>query len=70
MLKKIPDFNNQQKGKGRSRMLALWPLDLSHVTRIARVVKVSNHKVPHSSNLKRLTPKHILQRSPIVPAQV
>ena len=37
----IFSFNNQQKGKGRSRMLASRPSDL------ARVAKVSDH-----SNLK------------------
>ena len=70
MLKKILDFNNQRKGKGRSRMLASQPLDLSRVTRIAREAKVSNHKVSHHSNLKILTPKHMLQRLSIVFAQV
>ena len=46
-------------------MLALRPLDLSPVARIARVVKVSDH-----SKLKVLTPKEMLQRLPIALAQV
>ena len=65
IVKKILNFNNQQKVKGHPHMLALRPLDLSLVARIARVVKVSDH-----SKLKILTPKEMLQRLPIALAQV
>ena len=59
IVEKILNFNNQQKGKGCSRMLASRPSDL------ARVAKVSDH-----SNLKILSPKQMLQRLPIALAQV
>ena len=39
IVKKTLNFNNQQKGKGRSRMLALRPSDLA---RIDHVAKISN----------------------------
>ena len=60
MLKKILDFNKQQKGKGLS-------LD---IVRLARVAQVSNNKVSDHSNLKILTPKQMLQRLPTALAQV
>ena len=59
IVKKILNFNNQQKGKRRSRMLASRPSDLAHV---ARIVKVFDRKVSDHSNLKTLTPKQMLQR--------
>ena len=49
------DFNKQQKDKG-------CPSDL---TRVARVVKVSDH-----FNLKILAPKQMFQRLPIALTQV
>ena len=45
-------------------MLAPRPLDLP------RVAKVSNRKAFDRTQLKILTPKQMLQRQPIVPAQV
>ena len=62
IVEKILDFNKQQKGKGRPRMLASRPSDLSCITCID---KVSDH-----SNLKILMPKQMLQRLPIPVAQV
>ena len=55
-------FNNQQKVKRRSCMLASRPSDLAHVGCVA---KVSGH-----SNLKLLSPKQMLQRLPIALAQI
>ena len=52
-IEKIFNLNNQQKVKGRSRMLVWCPSDLSHVA------KVSDH-----SNLKMLSSKQMLQRLP------
>ena len=74
-VKKILNFNNQQKGKGRSRMLARvakisYRSHPSELARITRVAKVSNLKVSEHTNLKILTPKQMLQRLPIDLAQV
>ena len=52
-------IDNQQKGKGRSSMLAL------RCSELACVAKGSDH-----STLKILSPKQILQRLPIAVAQV
>ena len=64
IVEKILNFNNQQKGKGRSHMLASRPSNL------ACVAKVSERKVSDHLNLKILSPKQILQRLPISLAQV
>ena len=56
---KILNFNNQQKGKGSSCMLASRPLDL------ARIAKVSDHL-----NLKILSLKQMLQKLTIALVQV
>ena len=55
VVKKILNFNKQQKGKEH-------PLDLA---RIARVTRISDH-----SNLKISTPKQMLQRLPTALAKV
>ena len=54
------EFNKQKKGKGLLLDLAC----------IARVAKISDHKVSDYSNLKILTPKQMLQILPIALAQV
>ena len=59
IVEEILNFNSQQKGKGRSHMLALRTSDL------ACIAKVFDH-----SNLKILSPKQMLQRLPIALAQV
>ena len=64
IVEKILNFNNQQKGKERSHMLASRPSNL------ACVAKVSERKVSDHLNLKILSPKQILQRLPISLAQV
>ena len=69
VVEKIFNFNNQQKGKGRSRMLTFRPSDLAHVAKVFDR-KVSNHKVSNHSNLKILSPNQMLQRLSIVFAQV
>ena len=61
-VEKILHFNNQQKGKGRSLMLALNPSDLA---RVAHVTKVYDHV-----SLKKLTSNQMLQRLPIALGQV
>ena len=53
------NFNNQQKGKGRSHMLA------SSRSNLARVAKVSDY-----SNIQILHPKQTLQRLAIALTQV
>ena len=53
------NFNKQQNGKGLH----------SDFFRIACVAGDSDRKVSDHSNLKMLTPKQILQRLPIAPAQ-
>ena len=59
IVEKILNFNNQLKGKQRSRMLPLRPSDFTCLAR------VSDH-----SNLKILTPKQMFQRLPTALAQV
>ena len=39
IIEKTLNFNNQQKGKGRSRMLALRPSDLAHIDHVAKISK-------------------------------
>ena len=58
LLKK--SWTNQQISKG-------LPLDLA---RISRAAKASDHKVFHSKCIKISTPKQMLQRFPIVLAQI
>ena len=62
IVEKNLDFNKQQKGKGRPRMLALQPSDFC---RVAGIANVSDH-----SNLKILTLKQMRQILPIVVSQV
>ena len=62
------NFNNQQKGKERSCMLAWRPSDLACV---ARVAKLSDSKASSDhSNIKILSPKQMVQRLTITLAQV
>ena len=63
-MKKILDVNKPQKGKGLPRMLA------SCLSELARVAKVSDCKVSDRKHIKILSPKQMLQRLPIAPAQV
>ena len=63
-MKKILDVNKPQKGKGLPRMLALC------LSELARVAKVSDCKVSDRKHIKILSPKQMLQRLPIAPAQV
>ena len=63
-MKKILNVNNQQKGKGCSRMLSSHP---SHLTRVS---KISNSKASDNSNLKILTPKQMLQKLQIALAHI
>ena len=62
IVEKNLDFNKQQKGKGRPRMLALQPSDFCPVAGIANV---SDH-----SYLEILTPKQMRQILPTVVSQV
>ena len=42
-VEKILNFDNQQKGKGRSRMLASRPSDLVHIAKVSDYSNISNY---------------------------
>ena len=63
-VERIFNFNNQQKGKGSTRMLASQPSDVTHVAKVFDR-KIFNRKVSNHPNFKILSPKQMLQRLPI-----
>ena len=69
IVEKFLSFDNQQKGKGRLRMLVSPPLDLIRVGKVFDS-KLSNCKVTNHLNLKILSPKQMIQRLPVALTQV